>query len=70
MILKVPFALCQIVSSVECLASLFFILFCDRGVVAETDKSIENAVKGLGESGFINYFGLQVRCRGFIYYPL
>lgn len=30
-----------------------------RGVVAETDKSIENAVKGLGESGFINYFGLQ-----------
>lgn len=43
---------------VECLVSLFFILFCDRGVVVEIDKLIENVVKGFGESGFINYFGL------------
>ncbi|KAG0556562.1 hypothetical protein KC19_11G062700 [Ceratodon purpureus] len=30
-----------------------------RGVVAENDSIVENAVKALGESGFINYFGLQ-----------
>lgn len=30
-----------------------------RGVVAENDSIIEHAVKALGETGFINYFGLQ-----------
>lgn len=38
----------------------FVLVLSDRGVVAESDKTIENAVKALGESGFINYFGLQV----------
>jgi hypothetical protein len=34
-----------------------------RGVVAESDDVIKNAFEGLGKSGFINYFGLQVYCR-------
>lgn len=38
----------------------FVLVLSDRGVVAESDKTIETAVKALGESGFINYFGLQV----------
>lgn len=31
-----------------------------RGVVAENDETIQSAAEGLGGSGFINYFGLQV----------
>jgi tRNA(Glu) U13 pseudouridine synthase TruD len=38
----------------------FTFVLCDRGVVAENDSIIEHAVKALGETGFINYFGLQV----------
>ena len=38
----------------------FIFLLCDSGVVAESDSTIENAVKALGKTGFINYFGLQV----------
>ena len=35
-------------------------LYLFRGVTAESEDMIKNAVDGLGKNGFINYYGLQV----------
>jgi hypothetical protein len=35
-------------------------LYLFRGVIAESEDMIKNAVDGLGKNGFINYYGLQV----------